>query len=307
MLAKGISYLGIFFLNALSLLPLRILHFFSALFYVFIYYVFGYRKNVVRENLLNSFPEKSVKEIKAIERKFFKYLISLIFEVIKMNNISEKELKKRVKFKNVDLVEAYLQNNESVIFCSSHYGNYEWVCMAIGLTFSGSHYPIYKPLSSKVFDNWFLKMRSKYGTTMVAMKQTIRMIQATKNQATMFTFGSDQAPTRKDTKYWTTLLNQQTSIQLGVEKIAKKTDRPVFYLKTRYVKRGFYEVDCVPICLDPKNTAEYEITELHTRFLEDMIKEEPAYWLWSHRRWKRKPEDFIIKNPEKEDLSESIL
>lgn len=307
MLAKGISYLGIFFLNALSLLPLRILHFFSALFYLLIYHVFGYRKNVVRENLVNSFPEKSAKEIKAIEQKFFKYLISLIFEVIKMNNISEKELKRRVKFKNVDLVEAYLQNNESVIFCSSHYGNYEWVCMAIGLTFSGNHYPIYKPLSSKAFDNWFLKMRSKYGTTMVAMKQTIRMIQATKNQATMFTFGSDQAPTRKDTKYWTTLLNQQTSIQLGVEKIAKKTDRPVFYLKTRYVKRGFYEVDCVPICLDPKNTVEYEITELHTRFLEDMIKEEPAYWLWSHRRWKRKPEDFIIKNPEKEDLSEAML
>jgi len=307
MLAKGISYLGIFFLNALSLLPLRILHFFSALFYLLIYHVFGYRKNVVRENLVNSFPEKSAKEIKAIEQKFFKYLISLIFEVIKMNNISEEELKRRVKFKNVDLVEAYLQNNESVIFCSSHYGNYEWVCMAIGLTFSGNHYPIYKPLSSKAFDNWFLKMRSKYGTTMVAMKQTIRMIQATKNQATMFTFGSDQAPTRKDTKYWTTLLNQQTSIQLGVEKIAKKTDRPVFYLKTRYVKRGFYEVDCVPICLDPKNTVEYEITELHTRFLEDMIKEEPAYWLWSHRRWKRKPEDFIIKNPEKEDLSEAML
>ncbi|WP_113652573.1 lysophospholipid acyltransferase family protein [Pedobacter namyangjuensis] len=307
MLAKGISYLGIFFLNALSLLPLRILHVFSALFYLLIYHVFGYRKNVVRENLVNSFPEKSAKEIKAIEQKFFKYLISLIFEVIKMNNISEKELKRRVKFKNVDLVEAYLQNNESVIFCSSHYGNYEWVCMAIGLTFSGNHYPIYKPLSSKAFDNWFLKMRSKYGTTMVAMKQTIRMIQATKNQATMFTFGSDQAPTRKDTKYWTTLLNQQTSIQLGVEKIAKKTDRPVFYLKTRYVKRGFYEVDCVPICLDPKNTVEYEITELHTRFLEDMIKEEPAYWLWSHRRWKRKPEDFIIKNPEKEDLSEAML
>ncbi|QXU40877.1 lysophospholipid acyltransferase family protein [Pedobacter sp. D749] len=295
MINKGLSKMGIFLLNMLSLFPLFILYRLADVFYVLIFYVFGYRRKVVKENLVNAFPEKTTAELYAIEKRFYKFLASLFIEVIKMKSISEKELNKRVKFKNTDLVEAYLKNNESVIFCSSHYGNYEWVCMAIGLNFSGRHYPIYKPLSSEAFDNWFLNMRSKFGNNMVSMRQTLRAIQSSKNEATMFTFGSDQAPSKDESNYWTMFLNQESSIQLGVEKIAKKTNRPVFYLKINHLKRGYYEVDCVPICLNPDETAEFEITEMHTHFLEDMIKEAPAYWLWSHRRWKYKPVPKVSK------------
>jgi KDO2-lipid IV(A) lauroyltransferase len=304
MINKVFSNVGVFLLTAISLLPLRILYVLADVLYILIYYIFGYRRKVVKENLQNSFPEKSIEEINAIEKRYYKFLSSLIVEIIKMRSISKEDLQKRVKFKNVDLVEAYLKNNESVLFCSSHYGNYEWVCMGIGLNFSGQHYPIYKPLNNEAFDNWFLKMRSRFGNQMVAMRQTLRSIQSSKDTANMFTFGSDQAPSMADSTYWTTFLNQEASIQLGLEKIARKTNRPVFYLKINYLKRGYYEVDCVPICIHPKDTVEFEITEIHTKFLEEMIKEEPSYWLWSHRRWKYKPkltngkpESFTISIP----------
>ncbi|WP_262497405.1 lysophospholipid acyltransferase family protein [Pedobacter caeni] len=296
MTRKGFSSLGIFLLTSISLLPMFILYRLADLLYVLVYHVFGYRRAVVRGNLKLSFPEKSDAEINVIEKKYYKFLASLVVEIVKMKSISEKELKKRVKFKNADLVNAYLQNNESVLFCSAHFGNYEWVCMGIGLEFSaGDHYPIYKPLSNPVFDNWFLQMRSRFGNRMVSMRQTLRTIQTTKNTTSMFTFGSDQAPSNGESNYWTTFLNQETSIQLGIEKIAKKSNRPVFYLKINYLKRGYYEVDCVPICLNPAETAEFEITLLQTRFLEEMIKEAPAYWLWSHRRWKHKPPAAKVK------------
>jgi len=294
MINKSLSYVGIFLLNALSLLPLFLLYRLADAFYILIFYVFKYRRKVVKENLYNAFPDKSALELNAIEKEYYKFLSSLFIEIIKMKSISKKELSKRVKFKNSDLVEAYLQNNESVLFCSSHYGNYEWVCMAIGLNFSGQHYPIYKPLSSESFDHWFLTMRSKFGNNMVAMRQTLRAIQSSKNTASMFTFGIDQAPAKEESIYWTKFLNQETSVQLGIEKIARKTKRPIFYLKINYLKRGYYEVDCVPICLHPDQTQEFEITEIHTRFLEEIIEEKPAYWLWSHRRWKYKPEHKAV-------------
>ncbi len=150
-------------------------------------------------------------------------------------------------------------------------------------------------------------MRSKFGNQMVSMRQTLRAIRASKGEANMFTFGSDQAPSKEDSNYWTTFLNQETSVQLGIEKIAKKTNRSVFYLKVNYLKRGYYEVDCVPICLHPKETAEFEITELHTQFLQEMIREQPEYWLWSHRRWKYKPEIKTAKiKLVQEDLHDSM-
>ncbi|WP_421945803.1 lysophospholipid acyltransferase family protein [Pedobacter sp.] len=307
MINKILSRLGIVLLNALSLLPLFLLYRLADAFYLLIFYVVKYRRKVVKENLYKAFPDKNSAELNAIEKEYYKFLSSLFVEVIKMKSISKNELNKRVKFKNKDLVEAYLQNNESVLFCSSHYGNYEWVCMAIGLNFSGQHFPIYKPLSSELFDNWFFNMRSKFGNKMVSMRQTLRAVQANKNAASMFTFGSDQAPSKEESIYWTNFLHQETSVQLGIEKIAKKTNRPVSYLKINYLKRGYYEVDCVPICLHPKETAEFEITELHTRFLEEMINEKPAYWLWSHRRWKYKPEAKLPKFEErKQDLSDSL-
>lgn len=117
MINKGLSKVGIFLLNVLSLLPLFLLYRLADAFYVLIFYVFGYRRKVVKENLTNAFPGKNDSEIYAIEKRFYKFLASLFIEVIKMKSISKKELNKRVRFKNVDLVEAYLKNNESVIFC----------------------------------------------------------------------------------------------------------------------------------------------------------------------------------------------
>lgn len=55
----------------LSLLPLRVLYFFSDFLYIPLYYGARYRRNIVRKNLVGSFPEKSQEEIIRIEKKFY--------------------------------------------------------------------------------------------------------------------------------------------------------------------------------------------------------------------------------------------
>ena len=289
MIKKGVSHLGIFFLGLLSLLPLSILYLLADGSYLLLYRVFGYRKSVVRQNLLNALPERTLPEIIRIEKRYYKYLASLIFEVIKMTTISRSEIQKRFIFKNKQLVQQYLDGGQSILVCSAHYGNWEWGTMGIGLNFKADHYPIYKPLSNHTFDNWFKKVRSRYGNKLIAMRQTMRGLAASKGTPSIFSFGNDQAPSKDESHYWTTFLHQPASIQLGIEKIARKTNQPVFYLKTKVLKRGYYEVDCVPLCLNPAETKEFEITEMHTRFLEGIIRNEPEYWLWSHKRWKHKP------------------
>ena len=289
MLKKAISHLGIFLLSIISYLPFSVLYLIADVVYLLLYYVVGYRKKVVRENLKNALPERSPEELRKIEKVFFRYLASLMLEVVKTNSISRKELQKRFIITNKHLIEDYLKQGRGVLVCSAHYGNWEWGTLAFGASLSATLYPIYKPLANQVFDNWFMKMRSKFGNRMTAMRHTLRVLKETENIPSVMAFGNDQSPRGKDVQYWTTFLNQPSSIQLGIEKIAIKTDRPVFYMKVKYLKRGYYEVDCVPLCLNPKETAEFEITELHTKFLEQIIKEEPAYWLWSHRRWKHQP------------------
>ena len=289
MFNKLASYTGIFFIYALSLLPLSILYLIATVVYWILYYVTKYRRVVVRTNLQNAFPEKTVAEIYLIEKRYYKYLAALIFEIIKMSTISKKELNNRYVFKNIDRMNAYFERGESVVACSAHYGNWEWGTLAIGLHVKAANFAIYKPLSNKIFNNWFHHTRTRFGNQLVAMRQTFRALSESKNSPSLFLFGNDQAPPKEESHYWMTFLNQPTSVQLGIEKIAIKTNRPVFYLKLRVIKKGYYELDCIPLCEEPRNTNGHEITDLHVRLLEDIIREEPTYWLWSHRRWKHQP------------------
>jgi KDO2-lipid IV(A) lauroyltransferase len=290
MIKKGFSYIGILFLYGLALLPLPILYAFSSITYYIVYYITGYRKKVVRENLLNSFPEKNIQEIIAIEKRYYKYLCNLIFEIIKMPLLSKKELIKRYKFNNIHLIQDRIKNGESCIICSAHYGNWEWGMLAFSLYIPAEKYVIFKPLNNAVFNQWFYHMRARFGSKFISMAQTPRTVVATKKETSIFCFASDQSPVRHPANHWLTFLHQPTMVFLGPEKIAVQTNRPVYYFKVTVVKRGFYEVDCVQITAQPKETREHEITAAQFKILEDVIHQAPEYWLWSHRRWKHKPE-----------------
>lgn len=291
MLTKVLSKTGIFFLNSLSLLPLSVLYLLADVAYVLLYHVIRYRKKVVYENLNNAFPEKAPEEIKQIAKKYYKHLSCLIVEIIKTVNISKAELKARFLFKNLHLINDYHQQGISTLICSAHYGNWEWGTLALGLHAKAEMYPIYKPVSNETFEKWFMDIRTRFGNHMIPMRQTLRALNASKDRPTMFCFANDQTPLRDESTYWVNFLNQPTAILLGLEKIAVKTNRPIFYMRVKVLRRGYYEVDCVPLCLKPAETQAHEITNLHVRLLEEIIREEPAYWLWSHRRWKHKPLD----------------
>ncbi|MDB5004598.1 MAG: lauroyl acyltransferase [Mucilaginibacter sp.] len=289
MIKKGLSRLGIFFLYLISLLPFWILYLISDFLFVILYYIVGYRRKVVQENLQNAFPEKLVAERADIEKKYFKYLADLIVETIKMITISKAEMQRRVICTNPEVVQNYQAAGKSVTAVAGHYCNWEWAGMEFSI--DTRLFVIYKPLTDDVYDNFFIKIRSRFGAVAVAMKQTLRTMVAHKNEFTVTVFAGDQTPVREQSNYFTDFLNQPTAVFLGIEKIARLIDSAVIFYDMKRVKRGYYTYTIVPLVENAKESAEYEITEAHVKYLDALIKKEPQYWLWSHRRWKFKPED----------------
>jgi len=293
MIKKGFSSLGVGLLYLLSLLPYFILYLIADVLFFFIYYVVHYRRKVVQQNLANAFPEKSMAERQSIEKKYFRFLADLIMETIKLYTLSEKETIKRVEVRDGALLQndAYLQG-KSIIAAVGHYGNWESGCLRMGLVKERKCIIAYKPLSNPIFNQYFLKLRSRFGAIMVPMKSTLRTVVAHRKEVTLTVLAGDQTPSREETVYFTNFLNQPTAVFLGVEKLAKATDSLVVFCDVRRVKRGYYSCTFVPLFDKPKLTAEYEITNAHVQYLENVIREEPEYWLWSHRRWKFKPDDI---------------
>lgn len=284
------SKAGIILLNSLSRLPLSILYFFAGFLYFIIYDILHYRKKVVRENLRNAFPDQTAAELKTIEKAYFRHLSRIMVEIFKMRTISAKELSARVQFKNLDDINAYLDRGQSILLCSPHYGNWEWSVMALGLHVKSHIYTIYKPLSNEIFDKWFYQMRNRYGNTMVPMRNTLRAIKNTEGETSIFCFANDQAPPKEESHYWVDFLHQPTSFHLGVEKIAQKTGRPVFYAAMKNIRKGYYEMEFIPIALNPGEVPPRVITDRYAGTLEKTLNAAPSYWLWSHKRWKHKPE-----------------
>ncbi|WP_295798316.1 lysophospholipid acyltransferase family protein [Mucilaginibacter sp.] len=291
MIKKGLSRLGTFFLYLVSLLPFWFLYLIADLLYVILYYITGYRRKVVQENLSNSFPEKTETERKAIEKKYFKYMADLMIETIKSVSMSRKSVKKRMICTNPELLEHYFDQGRSIIAAAGHYANWEMACLSFGFLTTRRRMIVYKPQSNEVFTDFFNRTRSRFGATMISMRQTLRKMIEFKNELTITVLASDQTPTREDAKYFIEFLNQPTAVFLGVEKLTKVVNSVVIFYRIDLVKRGHYTYTFVPLVEEPEKTKPYEITEIHVRYLEQLIREKPEYWLWSHRRWKIKPED----------------
>jgi len=292
MIKKGVSYIGIFFLYLLSLMPFWFLYIVSDLLFVIVYYIAGYRKKVVQQNLQNAFPEKTIKERKEIERKFYHHFCDLVVETVKTISISPKQLNKRIVATNPALINKVLSSNRKVIGVAGHYCNWELLALSITSNIDRKFIIIYKPLSNRVFDKFFIRTRSRFRGIPVAMKLVLRKMVELKNEPFLTVLLGDQTPVRHESTYFTNFLNQPTAVFLGVEKMAKSFDCEVYFCDMRRVKRGYYTYTAVPLIADTKTAASYAITKAHVQYLEKVIREEPEYWLWSHRRWKFKPEDI---------------
>lgn len=284
-----IFYIILPFLYLISILPFPVFYLFSDFVYFLLYRIIGYRKKVVYENLKNSFPEKTHAELKEIERKFYRYLCDLFLETLKTLTISKEEAIKRCRF-NESTVRVFKELHEqkkSCILVMGHFGNWEWAGNSFSLINPQQLYVIYHPLSNKHFDRLMYNMRTRFGTKLYAMKDTMREMIKNRNEINATAFIADQTPSPEGA-YWTTFLHQDTPVFWGTEKIAQKLNFPVVYVTVNRIKRGYYEVNTEYLVTNPKDTKEGEISELHTKKLEKDILKQPEIWLWSHRRWKHK-------------------
>lgn len=293
-----------------SLLPMKVLYFLSDALYLLVYYAFGYRRKIVRKNLTQSFPEKSLPEIIKIEKKFYHFFCDYFAENLKQFSISEKEMKKRMAISGIDEINARMEK-EGKNFCFvylGHYCNWEWIAsLPYWAPKDMLCAQIYHPLYSKTFDQLFLRIRNQFGGECIPMKETLRRIIELRKakQKTIIGFISDQAPKWNSIHHFTPFLNQETPVFTGTEKIAKQVDALVYYGEVKRIKRGYYSCEFKPLTDEPiKGIPDWELTDLYAKKLESMIQEVPHLWLWSHNRWKRTKEEWIKRQAlnEKEQI-----
>ena len=287
---SGSAFKTIYFL---SFLPLGFWYLVSDFSFLIIYYLLKYRVKVTRTNLKNSFPEKSEEALKEIERKFYRHLTNIMAETIKSFSISDKELKKRIKIENGELLENLFKKNISLIAVTGHFNNWEWAAMSLPFHSRYKAQGLYLPIKNESLNTLMQSSRARFGIDLIETTDLQEEMKRRSKLLTITGFIADQSPSNPLKAYWMNFLNQQTAVAFGTEKYARQYNLGVVFGKISRIKRGYYCLRYELVCEDPKDLPEGEITRKHTQMLEQLIRNHPERWLWSHRRWKLKQPENI--------------
>lgn len=288
---KFLSYLFLkIFILFVGLIPFGMLYAFSDFMRFILYRIIGYRKKVVKDNLKRCFPDLSSSEMEKVVNLSYKNLTDLIIEGIKGFTISKKEVYKRYKILNPEILDPFQEKGKSVILVLGHYGNWEWGGLSAPIYFHYKEFiTFYKPLSNSYIDRYIKKNRSRTGGRMSPIHKTAITFKQFVDKPSIFVLVADQSPSNVKKSIWVSFLGQPTAFLHGPEKYATDYNLPVVFVDVQRVKRGYYEIKLNILSENPMNMAPNEITTLYAKKLEEVILKKPENWLWSHKRWKLKP------------------
>lgn len=277
------------FVLLLSKLPFRVLYIISDVVFLILYYIVGYRRDVVLFNLKTAFPEMDKATLKETEKRFYHHFCDLFIEVIKTLSISEQTLRDRYLFTNIEVLQKYVDKDQPVLVTMGHYASYEWVFALATLLKNHPGYAIYKKIKNPYFDKMIRDIRSKWNSTLVPNKQArekIKQVLATQKGFAYFGFIMDQSPSNSNKKHFSNFLSVQTPFFTGVEKLSKQYDLPVLFLGTTRVKRGYYSSTFSVLTDTPNQHPDFAITDAYAKILTELIIKDPAYYFWTHKRFK---------------------
>ncbi|MCD8454639.1 lipid A biosynthesis acyltransferase [Tenacibaculum finnmarkense genomovar ulcerans] len=277
------------FIWIFSRLPMRILYVFSDFFFVILYYIIGYRKKIVETNIKTAFPDKNEAEITQLTKKFISHFVDIIFESIKSFSISKKEINKRYKYVNADLINKYAKQGRSIVLTGAHQANWEWA-FALPQYLNINCYGAYTKLQNPYFEKVIKSSRTKYGFDGVPTRLFNKKIneRQAKGIQSLYILLSDQSPQLARARYWATFLNEKIPVHTGAETLAKKYNLVVINMNVTKIKRGYFETSFELITDTPTDFENYQITDKFLALTEKNIKAQPDFYLWSHKRFKHK-------------------
>lgn len=251
-------------------------------------HVLRYRHKVVSENLRKSFPEKSEQELRQIRADFYRHLADILLEGIRGMRLEKEELLRRYRFVNAGILQNDFEAGRHVFAMPAHYGNWEWGVLSFPLQVPHQVVGVYKPIHNPYISRYVDACRTRFGLQLASIYTTRKTLEAVPSSPTLYIMMSDQSPSSTRKAHWVPFLHRETACLHGADWYARHYNYPVYYMDIQRVRRGYYEITLSLLSANPASSEPESITRSYMQALEQTLHKNPAPWLWSHRRWKRK-------------------
>lgn len=271
----------------LSKLPFPAIYIFSNIAAYMLFHVFRYRRNISFTNLARSFPQKPSSEIKQLQKSAYLHLTDSFLEILKASDMSNREILDRIELRNFEEVEEKIRQGQSIFFLTAHTAPIDWVAFAVHLRFNCLIDPVYKPIHAKALNNFIFNMRSRHQGTPIPYKKIAKDVILRKHVQRCIAMLADLEPRSRDQSLEVKFLNQPTRFFFGSEKVVKLANFPTYFIAIKKTRRGHYQAYAHKLSERPKELKADQLTRQYADCVEHTIIENPAAWLWTHKRWKR--------------------
>jgi Kdo2-lipid IVA lauroyltransferase/acyltransferase len=290
MIARLLSwpFMGILWL--IGQLPWPALKILSRIIFVLVYYFPGYRKDIVTLHLIYALPDVTGEELHRIKKAFYLHFSELIVEIIKGFFMSQEAMKRQIHF-HPDaeaMIRRWEAGQRHVVMLMGHYGNWEWANLYGSIITSLPSYGVYSPMSSKVWNDYFLEKRCRWNSIMLPPKSIKEGIQAAeqRNAGSLIGLVADQSPTGRKNTFQTRFLGLDTSFFTGPEFLSRQLGADVVYVSMKKLALGRYEISFIHIADTALPDTSDDILPAYVKLLETDIHAHPEWWIWTHKRWK---------------------
>lgn len=223
-------------------------------------------------------------------------MCDMFLEMIKTMGMTNEKMLARFHVKNPELINSFAAKDQSTLLLAGHYASWEWL-LGINTKLTPKPMAIYQKINNRYFDNLIKRIREKFGTNLIRTNESREIIAQMVNDGKTFVLGiaGDQSPMLNRPRHWSKFMGIPVPIHVGGEELCKKHNLIPIFLRVKKVKRGYYEASFELITENPREVADYQISEAYMKKLEQSILEAPEYYFWTHKRWKHRnkvPEAF---------------
>jgi len=274
-------------LRVIGWLPFPLIYAISAVLGEILYRVVPSRAHVTLVNLKLCFPNMPEKERKRMARRHFRLLVCSFLSIGTFWWSSKSRLRRLIKIKGIEHLELAEKEARGIIILAPHFITLDagGLRMSMGRKMS----TMYQINPNPVYDHIILQARSRFDGTLIDRKAPLTRLIRSIRSGTPFYYLPDQNAGAKH-GIFVPFFGIQASTFPALGKLSQAGKAVVIPCSSRIIPwRGIETVLGPPLENFPLGDA-YEDTLRMNQEVEHMVRELGADYLWSHKRFKRRPE-----------------
>jgi KDO2-lipid IV(A) lauroyltransferase len=248
------------------------------------------RADVVESQLRQSFPDRDEAWIEATARGAYEHLGREGMMMLRLSRLGREDvLAVTDVVEGLEELRAAVDAGTGAVLVTGHLGNWE----IGGASLAARGIPmdvVARRQANPLFDRLINDARERLGMTVIELGGATKGALRSLRRGHVVALVADQDARQRG--LFVPFFGRPASTFRGPAVLALRSGAPVFIGIALRQPDGGYEVRVrkipVPDSADPGRT-EWELTAALASALESAVREEPAQYLWHHRRWKTEP------------------